>query len=337
MKVLYIGQYSPGTTSKMRADRIFHVLEVGNFDVIDTHVPFYNTLRLWRSLGFRYRRGPLILNVNSYIFEQFKRTDYDLIWVDKGLFIQERIMKLLRQYAQRLVHYTPDPAFTYNKSKLFEQSIPYYDYLITTKSFELDFYHQKVDSSKVIYTTQGFDKAIHKKSENSSFSKRGVVFIGRYEKEREVVIKQLLENNILVTLAGSRWKSFANANKTDVNLNYLGKGVYGQDYVQQIQQSKIAWGALSKWFLELHTTRTFEIPACGTALLTERNQETTSFFMEDEAVFYENPSELMEKVNFFLNNEEELKKITARGYEKVHTSGYDYESILRNLLKTIMS
>ena len=37
-------------------------------------------------------------------------------------------------------------------------------------------------------------------------------------------------------------------------------------------------GLLAKWVPELHTTRTFEIPACGTALVTERNSETALVF-----------------------------------------------------------
>jgi len=62
MNILYIGQYTSGTTSKMRAEQlkeIIHTSPLGNrevnFNVIDTHIPFNNTTRLWRSIGFRYK------------------------------------------------------------------------------------------------------------------------------------------------------------------------------------------------------------------------------------------------------------------------------------------
>eukprot|EP01044_Picomonas_judraskeda_P044899 COSAG03_NODE_24328_length_273_cov_0.597701_2_plen_55_part_01 len=55
MRILYIGQYSKGTTSKMRADTLRSILKSQIFKIIDTHMPFYNTQRFWRSFGFRYK------------------------------------------------------------------------------------------------------------------------------------------------------------------------------------------------------------------------------------------------------------------------------------------
>jgi len=78
MNILYIGQYTSGTTSKMRAEQlkeIIHTSPLGNrevnFNVIDTHIPFNNTTRLWRSIGFRYKCGPLIKKINRYIIGDY--------------------------------------------------------------------------------------------------------------------------------------------------------------------------------------------------------------------------------------------------------------------------
>ena len=134
MKILYIGQYSKGTTSRMRALQIEHILKPVVFDVIDTNIPFYNINKVFRSIGFRLKKGPLISKLNVYIKDNFKTIDYDLIWVDKGIYIQLDIIKLLKTSAKTIVHYTPDMAFYGNRSKLFEKSLPYYDYSITTKT-----------------------------------------------------------------------------------------------------------------------------------------------------------------------------------------------------------
>ena len=96
MKVLYIGQYTNGTTSKMRADTLRSILKSQIFKIIDTHVPFYNTQRFWRSFGFRYKWGPLIKNTNKYIVASLKEETYDLIWVDKAVFITPKTTALLR-------------------------------------------------------------------------------------------------------------------------------------------------------------------------------------------------------------------------------------------------
>lgn len=336
MKILYVGQYTEGTTSKMRADQLFQILNPKSFDVIDTHEPFFKTNKIFRSFGFRYKKGPLITAVNGYIQKRVNRAKYDLIWVDKGVYLNDKTLRILREKAVKLVHFSPDPAFTYHQSSLFDNSLPYYDYVVTTKSFELEAYRERIASHKVLYATQGFDKSLHKKSDLDFLDKSGLVFLGHHENERETVIETLLSNNIHVTLAGIKWEVFAKRHSRSEYLNYLGKGVYGDDYVRTIQHAQIAWGALSKWIPELHTTRTFEIPACGTALLTEANSETSVFFDNDEAIFYTDTDDLVSKVKYYMENNIQLQKLTQKGYEKVMQQGYDYHTILGNLLKTIL-
>ena len=131
-------------------------------------------------------------------------------------------------------------------------------------------------------------------------------------------------------------RPFFGQNQNNPNLIYLGDGVYGEDYVKTLQNAKMAWGALSKWVPELHTTRTFEIPACGTALVTERNLETQSFFKDDEAIFYTNENDLIEKITFFMNNDKPLEVLTKKGASRAVTSAYDYNAILNAILKTIL-
>ena len=114
--VLYVGQYTKGTTSRMRAQTLQALVKTNVFEIIDTHVPFYNTHRLWRSFGFRHKRGLLINNINKYIVAALKEEAYDLIWVDKAVFITPKTTKLLKQITSKLVHSTPDMAFYANKS-----------------------------------------------------------------------------------------------------------------------------------------------------------------------------------------------------------------------------
>ena len=336
MKVLYIGQYTNGTTSKMRADTLRSILQSQIFKIIDMHVPFYNTQRFWRSFGFRYKSGPLINNINKYIVAALKEEAYDLIWVDKAVFLTPKTTALLRSRASKLVHFTPDPAFTFHKSKLFLKSLTYYNFLVTTKSYELEHYYKYIKTEKVLYATQGFDAKLHKPSKHPFSKKEGFVFIGHYEDQRAVVLEKLLQNDIKITLAGIKWYQFAKKHQNNPNLIYLGDGVYGEDYVKTLQKAKMAWGALSKWVPELHTTRTFEIPACGTALVTERNLETQSFFKDDEAIFYTNENDLIEKITFFMNNDKPLEVLTKKGTSRAVTNAYDYNSILNAILKTIL-
>ena len=187
----------------------------------------------------------------------------------------------------------------------------------------------------MIYVTQGFDKRNHRPRIKFE-DKNGVCFIGHYEKERAEILQLLIDNMIDVTLAGINWTRFVSHNRNNLKLNYLGPGVYGEEYIKILSSACISWGSLSKWIPELHTTRTFEIPACGTALLTERNEETMSFFNEDEAIFYSSETELLEKVKYYLLHKDELKQLTEKGYNRVLDDGHDYESIMRKILHQIL-
>ncbi len=173
-RALYIGQYSEGTTSKRRADVLKLLLPGWDFRVIDTHIPFFETPFVFRSLGFRTKSGPLIDKTNE--------------------------------------------------------------------------------------------------------------------------------------------------------------GIYGPDYFRTLGAYQFGWGALSRWVPEKHTTRTFEIPACGTALVSERNEEICSFFSEEEAILYSSPQEMIDKLKYFMVHPRELEEVTRKGYEKMASGQFSYETQLREIL-----
>jgi hypothetical protein len=330
-KAVYIGIYSEGSTSKMRGERLRSLLPGWKFDVIDTDVPFSKQTSISRSLGFRYKIGPVIGAVNNYIRAHLV-DDYNLIWVDKGVYITNETTTYIRAKTEKLVHYTPDTAFFGNKSKMFYQSIDYYDYLVTTKSFELKNYGSLVSEQKIILTTQGFDSEIHKPVVSFEQKLNQVAFVGQCENSREEVLQFLLDHNIHVVLSGFKWEKFVKKNRGNPFLDYRGKSVYSANYTSLISESYFSLGLLSKLFPERHTTRTFEIPACGTALITEKNEETSSFFSDDEAIFYKDQESLLAKIRYFQQHPDELRILTSKGLYRVNAGEFDYCSILKKTL-----
>ncbi|WP_179348062.1 glycosyltransferase family protein [Winogradskyella pacifica] len=335
MKILYIGQYSKGTTSKMRADEISKIINPAQFDIIDTHVPFFKTNRLFRTIGFRYKFGPLIYKINNYILKNLKSNSYDLIWVDKGVFITKSTIEILRKQTDKLVHYTPDMAFYENKSAYFNSSMNLYDYLVTTKLAEIDTYLRHVSKEKLLVTTQGYSKNIHKPTHAFNQKDDSVVFIGLAEPHRLEIAELLLKNGINLKLVGKNWEGFLAKNSKSKNLKYLGEAVYDKAYSELISSSRFSLGLLSKRFNEYHTTRTFEIPACGTALLTEKNIETQKIYSDDEVIFYDDNIDLVKKIVYYNKNSEKLEELIIKGYERVKMGGYDYNSILKKIIEKV--
>lgn len=333
MKVLYIGHYDVGSTSRMRGEYLKELLPGSVFKAINIDPPLNATPRILRSVGWRYKRGPLIRNINNHVKNELKNDySYELVWIDKGVFIDPEIVHQLRKNSNRLVHFTPDPAFTYHRSKLFYQSIPYYDYCVTTKSFEIESY--KALGAKPIFCTQGFDPKVHKPYHEAK-EKQGVVFIGHKEEEREYIMSQLVEKKVKVTIAGNHWDKFAAKRKGKANLIYKGKGVFGDDYAKELSGALLGLGLLSRWVPELHTTRTFEIPACKTALVTEHNPEIGSVFSDDEVIYYDDADEAVSKIEHYVQKREKVAAFAENGFRKVTRGGYSYPDILSKILKQV--
>ncbi len=329
MKFLYIGQFSEGTTSRMRAETLKEVLSPSEFEVIDTHIPFYKSHVVFRSMAFRFKIGPLVSETNNFILHNIGN-DYDVIWVDKAIFIKPEVTKRLRQVTNQLIHYTPDTAFEGNQSVHFYNSLKYYDYCITTKSFEEKQYLEYIEQFKLIFLPQGFDRKVHYPRFTFEQKENKVIFIGLNEPSREVAITTLLRHKIKVDLAGKNWKTFVKKNNLD-GLTFLGDSLFKDDYAKAISGSMFGMGLVSKRFPELHTTRTFEIPACGTALLTERNVETEMFFEEDEVIFFSTYDDMAKRILHFMEEKKGLQQLTQKGYKRVIEKGYDYESELQQI------
>jgi spore maturation protein CgeB len=331
MKILFIGQYNQGSTTRMRGEYLKEILSPSQFIVANIDIPIAQTSKLFRSAGWRYFKGPLIKNINRYISDVIKnKGDFDLVWVDKGVFITPGIISSLKKQNNTVVHYTPDTAFTYNRSSLFYKALPFYDYCITTKSFEIDDYNA-AGSVNTLYCTQGYDERLHQPY-HSFEEKDGVCFIGLNEPEREAIILSLINRNITVKLGGAKWNRFVREHRDNSNLLWLGEGLFGTEYAKAISGSLLGLGLLSRKFPELHTTRTFEIPACGTVLVTENNIETNKFFKEEEVLFFDNINELSDKVDSILNDKERLRTMSYMAHKTVIYNGYDYRSIVSRLL-----
>lgn len=319
----------------MRADTLAKLLPGAEWTRVDTDQDFQPAARLLRSLAFRLKVGPLVAAINRRVAATIANCNFDLAWVDKGVYLWPRTLAGLRTKSEKLVHFTPDTAFHANRSRYFFRAAGNYDLLVTTKSFELDRYRALVGQDKLLLTTQAYDASLHQSPVAASTRRAVACFIGHCEPDREACMRVLLAAGVPLRLGGPGWDRFVAQHTGNAGLTYLGPGIFGTDYVAEYATSAIGLGLLSKRFPELHTTRTFEIPACGALLATERTADTSRFFNEDEALFFDDYEQLALRLTKMLERPGEIEATADRGHRRVLADGRDYASVLSGVLKRL--
>jgi spore maturation protein CgeB len=334
MKAAYIGILTPGSTSRMRAECLRELTPDWTWEWLDTDPPLTSAARLWQSLAYRAQTGMAVSRVNAAVQEWIANRALDLIWIDKAIFLKPRTVQLLRDASRRLVHFTPDTAFHANRSRHFERTLGMFDLVVTTKSFEISEYRRRLDNDTVLLTTQGYDANVHYPRNKDAERRKEALFIGLAEPSREQCLDVLLEAGIPIRLAGRGWNKFRQRHHDDPNFTFEREDVFGDAYAALLSKTWLGLGLLSKRFPELHTTRTFEIPACGAVLATEATPDTTRFFSNSDAVFFSDYSNLIDRVTSLFGGygTEGLAQIAAAGRQRVVADGRDYATILSEVI-----
>jgi spore maturation protein CgeB len=282
--------------------------------------------------------GPPVWEMNRALAENSRAIGpVDLIWIDKGRWIYAATLDAIREQTQALVlHYTPDAHFHGNRSRHFQKCVPLYDWVVTTKPFELEKY-RNCGAREILFALQGFDPRFicyRQEPKDAILWASDVCFIGHCQPHYAACLRAASEVAGRLRVWGRRWPHYAKSNEW-ARPYVCGDGAWGEDYLRALANTKIALGLLGKHIPETTTTRSFEIPALGIFLLAERTEDHLALFEEGkEAEYFENDDELKDKIRFYLGNDEARKRIAAAGRERCLRSGYSSaEQLARTIAK----
>jgi|SRR5579862_1676185 len=338
MNILYVGDISVAGSTCLARMKEIEALGHNVWPVDD--YPYRNWLG---KFGFPFRKlkwGPPVFALNSEILRRAERHLPDCVWIDKGIWVfPETLRRLKEKYSPYIVHYTPDPALIYHQSRHFLACIPLYDLIVTTKSYELGGYAQ-TGARNVFFQQQGYDARVLKPEKPSELERASfacdVVFVGRWERERQRVAERIGRLGVKLAVWGPFWPR--GVGSCGRNAVWRGEYVAGRDYALALSCSKIGLGLLSKLVPDQSTTRTVEIPACGTFLLAERTDEQLALFEEgSEAEYFSSDDECAAKIAFYLSHDDVRTRIAGKGFERCIRSGYSYRDRMSEVLQRIAS
>ncbi|MBT2159747.1 CgeB family protein [Zobellia barbeyronii] len=280
------------------------------------------------------------MDVNKKIRTLITQNGYDIVWIDKGLTVDASTLLFIKKKLPnaKIVSFSPDNmALRHNQSQNYLESIPFYDYTFTTKSFILnDLMNLGAKNVNFIHKTYSENFHYPRKISNKEKERLAadVGFVGVWEKERCDSIIYLIKNGVKVKVFGDgKWNEYQD--KYD-NLTIL-PGLFSEDYPKALQTFKISLCFLRKMNYDQQTARTMEIPACGGFMVAERTEEHLELFKEGkEALFFSSNEELLEICKYYLSNEEERKNISNAGLKRCQASGYSNEKTVEKMLNIVL-
>ena len=335
LSILYVGPADEGTCkSRLEAlQRLGHRVEVVN---LNSHLKRNAVVS---KIQMKICNGPAVLRFNKEILKAAKLKKLGWVWVDKGVFVLPTTVRNLKSLGLFLIHHCTDDFLNPNqRMRHYMHALHDYHVHLTSNLFNL----KELKDLGVrfpVLTHLGFDPRFCPPlcehplllPEYSS----EIAFIGHWRKHIDDYLIPLIQERIQVKLWGQDW------NRSEYRKWYKDAATFrrasDEEYPSIIGGAKIALCFLSRENRNTSTGRTFEIPAIGTFMLGERTEEHLTFFEEGrEAEFFGTPQEFLEKVKFYLHNDEARMKIAAAGHRRALTSGYTYLDRIRKDLENIM-
>lgn len=354
--MLYIGHLDIGQTSLMRAD----ALAALGVPLIRFNASNYLKRRsfLERRIGDVLGCSPQVGRMNCELIKLIELHRPSVVWCDKQEHLAPATIEAMKSVGAVIVFYTPDPYFqqpwlqTPRSNALLRAA----DLAVTTKSYEVDSYRCHGD---VLYMMHGFSEAVHRPVPVADTDRIDIGFIGSWEPRREAFLERCARRGLLVRIWGFGWEHlvsgraglrqrarlrrlangtpFEIARSASLSGHISAREVLGDAYAQALSSSAMSPGLLrTTLYPDQHTTRTFEIPACGTMLIAERTPEHEALFDEDvEAVFFQDEDELVDKAVFYSRHAEIRLEIAKAGRARCLSSGYSYTERLRPVIGNI--
>jgi len=357
MRILFLGQIGLGQTSLMRMrafTRLGHQVRG-----VNTVEPWKRAPWLKRQVQRRIQCGSVVNEINRSVLEAAREFRPSLVWAEKQEFLRVETLNELHKLGSRLVHFTPDPYFTlsWKRTRLMDLAMGSFDALVYCKSYERDQY--KFFGKPLVYMPLGYCDEVHRPA--ASHDARwscDAGFLGGWEPRRERLLHAIAAADIRLKIWGGYWDFLRDGKWTPrrhiilrqlagtdcfrfhrddlLNRAHQGGEVYGDDYARALTGAGIGLGFVRKVVPDQHTTRTFEIPACGSLLVADRTDEHRDFFEEGkEAEFFSSKEELLDKVTFYCGNDTARKRIAAGGYKRCNDGKYAYVHRLRTALESI--
>ncbi|HAV78810.1 MAG TPA: hypothetical protein DCX53_15780 [Anaerolineae bacterium] len=347
VRVLFTGQHWPGANSMYIARA---------FERCGAIIRFLNETGLfpaWDSKRGRITRRlltPLIeAEWNRQLLALVDTFKPDLVYITNAHLCLPRTLEKIRAKKVPVMCFYHDVKWKDTRDSRFSKVIAGFDLVATTRLWQEPQF-KSAGAMDVKVVRFGYEPSVHRpiQLERKALQRYGadVSFIGTMESHRKLEMEQLVSSAFpyQLRLWGSQWGKLPASSL--LKQYWQNREVYEQEIPVIYAASKIAlhWVGWDQHgndremrIGDQHNSRTFQIAACGGAMmLAQRTEEHLRFFEEDkDAVFFEGVDELREKLDYWLAPERdaERKQIAHAARERCLKDDYSWNPIVRTFLQ----
>lgn len=228
----------------------------------------------------RLRKPWRLAALRRALIETADRHGANLVLAVKGLGLDPATLATLKRNGAKCANYYPDSQF----DSLPLAFLAHYDLVVTTKSFEIAPLQTVLPAERVAFVHHGYTPEVHRRLPRPAEQDIDVLHIGNAAPEKATMLVALASAmpDLNLRVIGAGWADYARG--TPLERAVAGIQLTADYYAAEIARAKITLGVhMGKVsptsYRDLVSTRSFEIPACGsccTSTMTRSARSTTS-------------------------------------------------------------
>ena len=274
-----------------------------------------------------------------YFLKVLEEIEPDIVLVVGFLyrFINLNLVRILREKkGVKFVLYDTDSCnlFPYQREFIYflENELTVYDQIFSFSKIITNFY----SNVKGLNATHSpFGSVAISKGERRD-KDIDVLFVGSADMRRVFLLEKLAHYNIAIF--GSRWQRFLPLMSNQLQKKIENKNVWEDELYKLLKRSKIILNITRSSFFGVETGVSLRIPetlAAGEFLLTDHTDELAEQYAVGKVLeTYKTSSELLQKVNYFLEHSEARGAIAQQGYN-CWIKDYSWSSRVKDMLSKI--
>lgn len=271
--------------------------------------------------------------INDHFIKHFENGMYDCIFVITGWHLDPETIDLAKRHSKLIYNWSIDELFNnVFSSYINPETYLKYDCIFSQRRHLFDSYYSrgiKRIEYFPFYYYDGHYPIVPSEAEKLEWGS-DIAFLGSWSKSREKKLYALEGYNVKIW--GAHWNRASRDFKKKFDIT--NKIAWLQDMSRVVNSAKVIVDVLTEEQNDQINLKTYQIPACGGFLLTERTDEVLKLFEEEkEIACYGSLTELREKCVYYLEHNAERKVIANNLYKKV----VDGQNNISDRAKTIFN